>query len=106
MAMDQQFIRYFFITIWRTHFHSKRKMAAALDVTYRTLQKNFELLGSQKGATIATTNLFIYCCQNGISIDSLYSHYMNLKSQKRGILHCLKPIVHLPGWVKKIMWKD
>ena len=35
MAMDQQFIRYLFNTIWRTHFQSKRKMAAALDVTYR-----------------------------------------------------------------------
>lgn len=101
MAMDQQFIRYLFNTIWRTHFKSKRKMAAALDVTYRTLQKNFELLGSQKGATIATSNLFIYCCQHGISIDSLYAHYASQAGQKRGILQYLK-LIHFPSIVRNM----
>lgn len=100
-GMDQQFIRYLFITIWRTHFRSKRKMAAALDVTYRTLQKNFELLGSQKGATIATTNLFIYCCQHGISIDQLYTRFADQANEKRGIVLIRKRKIQLPfSWIK------
>ena len=80
---DLDFITFFFQTMLDEEFKTKVKMAKSLDVTYRTLQINFQKLGNQKGGCLACQNLFLYCCRNNISVDRLYHRYLEEQHDKK-----------------------
>lgn len=72
---NQNFIEYFLRVMNEKYFKSKRKMAAALGIEHRTLQKNFATIKYPKRASLAFQNLVLLCEEKGISIDELYMLY-------------------------------
>lgn len=102
--MDEGFIGYIYRFAWKECFKSKRKMAKGLGVSYENLQKVFRKLDHQKGASLITIFLFLYFCDEGIDIKSLYDNY-KIDHSKRGILlavisallpvqYCLPTVIH------------
>lgn len=55
---DKDFIAYMFCVLLKEYFGTKRAMARALDIPFRTLQENFQDLDYAKGGTIAFERLF------------------------------------------------
>ena len=80
--IDSGFTAYLFRYMLQNHFHTKRRMAEALGITYRTLLYNFQRLGQEKGGNVAFTQLIPYCLENRISIDRIYDEYR--ASQEKG----------------------
>lgn len=72
---NQKFIEFFLRVMHKSYFRSKRKMAAALKIEYRTLQKNFSTIDSPKRAFLAFQNLVLFCEDKEISVDLLYLFY-------------------------------
>lgn len=58
--MKLEFIVFFFDVMLEEHFHTKRRMARILDIELRTLQYNFERIGTGKGGCIAIPHLLVY----------------------------------------------
>ena len=83
--MDEKFIGYLYRYAWKDIFGSKRKMADGLEVDYRKLQRVFQKLDHQKGASLVTIFLFLYLCENEVSINGIYDRYL-LDLPKKGIL--------------------
>lgn len=77
--MKLEFIVFFFDVMLEEHFHTKRRMARILDIELRTLQYNFERIGTGKGGCIAIPHLLVYCCENGISIDRIFERFLERK---------------------------
>ena len=72
---NQKFIEFFLRVMYECHFKSKRKMAAALKIEYRTLQMNFSKIDSPKRAFLAFQNLVLFCEDKEISVDLMYLFY-------------------------------
>lgn len=73
--LDSGFTAYLFHYMLKKHFRTKKRMAEALGITYRTLLYNFQRLGQEKGGNVAFTQLIPYCLENKISIDRIYEEY-------------------------------
>ena len=74
--MDERFIGYLYRYAWKDIFGSKRKMADGLEVDYRKLQRVFQKLDHQKGASLVTIFLFLYLCEKEVSINGIYDRYL------------------------------
>lgn len=74
---NQKFIDFFLHAMHMAHFRSKRKMSTALGIEYRTLQINFSKLDCSNRAFLGFQNLVLYCEEQGISIDLLYTLYQD-----------------------------
>lgn len=72
---NTEFIEFFLRVMYKGHFKSKRKMATALGIDYRTLQMNFAKLNSPKRAFLAFQNLILFCEDQEISVDLMYWLY-------------------------------
>ena len=84
--LNSGFVAYLFHYMLRNHFHTKKRMAEAMGITYRTLLYNFQRLGEEKGGSIAFIELILYCLENGISLDSVYDEYKE-SGKNRTCLH-------------------
>ena len=74
---NQEFIDFFLRVMHMAHFKSKRNMASALGIEYRTLQINFTKLDCPNRAFLGFQNLVLYCEAQGISIDMLFMLYQD-----------------------------
>lgn len=72
---DQGFIAFLFRYMLQNHFLTKKSMANALGITYRTLLNSFRHLGREKGGNVAFQHLIPYCLENGFSMDEIYREY-------------------------------
>lgn len=76
---DSGFAAFLFQYMLQYHFHTKKKMANALGISYRTLLYNFQRLGQEKGGNIAFLQLIPYCLEQGFSLDRLYEEYTSMR---------------------------
>ena len=68
---QKELIRYILQYMLSRYFMTKTRMAKALNVELRTIQKTFSQLekNSSKGGSIVLEKVLVYCAQNGISVD-------------------------------------
>ena len=76
------------------HFKTKTRMAKALNVELRTIQKTFSQMEkhTSKGGSIILEKILVCCAQNGISVDELMSEY----KEKQKIIKDNKTYVNFP----------
>ena len=83
MAEEKQkeLIRYILQYMLSRYFMTKTRMAKALNVELRTIQKTFSQLekNSSKGGSIVLEKVLVYCAQNGISVDEVMASYNESK---------------------------
>lgn len=75
------FVAYLFHYMLRNHFRTKKRMAEAMEITYRALLYTFDRLGHEKGGSVAFVRLISYCLENGYSLDKIYEEYKARKAE-------------------------
>ena len=78
---DSGFTAYLFRYMLQNHVHTKRRMAGAVGITYRTLVYNVQRLGQEEGANVAFTQVIACGLENKISIDRIYDEYRAWQEQ-------------------------
>ena len=78
---QKELIRYILQYMLSRYFMTKTRMAKALNVELRTIQKTFSQLekNSSKGGSIVLEKVLVYCTQNGISVDEVMASYNESK---------------------------
>lgn len=74
---QKELIRYILRQMLDEHFKTKTRMAKALNVELRTIQKTFSQLekNASKGGSIVLEKNLVYCARNGVSVDELIAAY-------------------------------
>lgn len=74
---QKELIHYILRHMLDEHFKTKTRMAKALNVELRTIQKTFSQLekNASKGGIIVLEKTLVYCAGNGVSVDELMAAY-------------------------------